>query len=59
MKEQREITDIQLSSGTWMPASKAICETCNTLDLGTDFEQVDPGRWRLTCPKGHSWWVEL
>jgi hypothetical protein len=59
MAERRQVDTIQLSSGQTMDASQAVCPTCRTLDLDTDFEHVDVGRWRLTCPLGHQWVVTV
>jgi hypothetical protein len=48
-----EITEITLSGGKVIPAEKAVCPNCKTLDLNTDFHEQAPGRYLLTCSAGH------
>ena len=55
-----EVAEIELSDGTVLPASKAKCPSCGTLDVHTEFVSDSYGRvWLVTCPVGHEWWVEF
>ena len=43
--------------GKSIPAEKAVCPVCNTLDLNTDFDtSVEP--WIAMCPNDHEWEIK-
>ena len=43
--------------GKSIPAEKALCPVCNTLDLGTGFNtKVEP--WIAECPEVHEWEIK-
>lgn len=43
--------------GKSIPAEKAVCPVCHTLDLGTVFNtKVEP--WTAICPNDHEWEIK-
>lgn len=51
---EHEVQYIMLSGGKSIPAERAICPECKTLNLHTAFDtSTEP--LRAICPKGHSW----
>lgn len=54
----RELTFIRVA-GRDLPAYKAICPQCHTLNLHTDFDTKAEQWWMLTCPEGHQWMISI